>query len=224
MMTTSHPRPFAGYALIGFGLLVLLAQITGASLLGTFWPLIVMAPGLAFLYAAYTGGVKQADMAIPGSIVTGIGGILLFQNLTGHWASWAYAWALIPMFIGLGLSYAGQRKSDSKMLETGQGMVRWGGLAFIAFAAFFELFIFGAGSFLSTIVFPSLLIGGGFMLLKRNQPAKSKREVDVPVAATTRLMTDEKPKRDSRLAGDALQKRIDEVLAEPDDSEPPQIV
>jgi hypothetical protein len=223
-MAHSSSRPLAGYGLIGLGLLFLITQLTGWSILGAFWPFIVMAPGLAFLYAAYTGGIKQADMAIPGSIVTGIGGILLFQNLTGHWQSWAYAWALIPMFIGFGLSYAGQRKSDAKMLETGQGMVRWGGLAFIAFAAFFELFIFGAAGGLSGLLIPALLIGGGFLVLRqRGHSAGSQHEVVVPVVAESRLM-DEKPKRDGVLAGDALQKRIDEVLAESDKTQQPPIV
>jgi hypothetical protein len=42
-------------------------------------------------------------MAIPAAIVTGIGGILAYQNATGNWESWAYIWTLIPGFVGIGV-------------------------------------------------------------------------------------------------------------------------
>lgn len=221
-MTQSTSKPIAGYVLIGLGVLFLLLQITGASVFGTLWPLIVMLPGLAFLYGALTGGAKESGMAIPGSIITGIGGILMFQNLTGHWESWAYAWALIPLFLGLGLTFVGQRKNEPKTIQTGQGFVRWSGLGFIVLAAMFELMIFGGGGFLSNLLVPALLIGGGFLMLRQrrhpSEPVKIKNEVSIPYAASSRL-SDEKPKRDSVLVGDALQKRIDEALAEPDSSD-----
>jgi hypothetical protein len=42
-------------------------------------------------------------LLIPASIVSGIGGLLFWQNSTGNWESWAYAWTLIPGFVGIGL-------------------------------------------------------------------------------------------------------------------------
>jgi peptidoglycan/LPS O-acetylase OafA/YrhL len=42
-------------------------------------------------------------LAIPGSIIGGIGGILYYQNVTGDWASWAYVWTLIIGFVGVGM-------------------------------------------------------------------------------------------------------------------------
>ena len=47
--------------------------------------------------------VRAPGMAGPASIVGGVGGLLYWQNLTVNWESWAYAWALIPGFTGLGL-------------------------------------------------------------------------------------------------------------------------
>ena len=42
--------------------------------------------------------------AIAGSIVTTVGSVLLYQQTTGHWESWAYAWALVgPGAAGLGM-------------------------------------------------------------------------------------------------------------------------
>jgi hypothetical protein len=46
-------------------------------------------------------------MAVPASIVTGIGCILYYQNATGDFVSWAYMWTLIPGFVGVGLILAG---------------------------------------------------------------------------------------------------------------------
>ena len=42
-------------------------------------------------------------MAVPATIVAGIGGILAYQNATGDWTSWSYVWSLIPGFVGLGI-------------------------------------------------------------------------------------------------------------------------
>ena len=61
----------------------------------TTWPLQIIALGALFFVA----GIFSFSPAlfIPGSIVTGVGGILYYQNLTGNWGSWAYVWALIPV-------------------------------------------------------------------------------------------------------------------------------
>ncbi len=40
---------------------------------------------------------------MPSIIVGGIGGILAYQDYTGHWESWSYLWTLIPGFVGLGI-------------------------------------------------------------------------------------------------------------------------
>jgi hypothetical protein len=68
------------------------------------WPMIIEAVALGLLLLGLVIGVP--DMAVPATIVGGIGGILWYQNLTGNWASWAYAWALIPGFVGVGMLLA----------------------------------------------------------------------------------------------------------------------
>ena len=45
---------------------------------------------------------RESGLAIPGSIIAGIGGILYYQNATNDWESWAYAWTLIIGFVGVG--------------------------------------------------------------------------------------------------------------------------
>ena len=68
------------------------------------WPMFIVGIGLIFLVASVASG--NGDLAIPGLINLGIGGILYYQNLTGDWNSWSYSWTLIPGFIGLGILLA----------------------------------------------------------------------------------------------------------------------
>src|SRR5438552_19018391 len=106
MMTAERRegRPVIAIGLIGIGVLVFLGQLTGfGGMFSTFCPLFVAIPGLAFLYFAYTGDRKVAGLAVPGTVITGTGLILFYQNITGHWQSWAYVWTLYPLFVGLAL-------------------------------------------------------------------------------------------------------------------------
>jgi hypothetical protein len=98
---------------LGVILVVLGAVFIAANIIPSFhfllnqvnsWPMIIEAVALGLLLLGLVIGVP--DMAVPATIVGGIGGILWWQNLTGNWASWAYAWALIPGFVGVGMLLA----------------------------------------------------------------------------------------------------------------------
>jgi len=65
------------------------------------WPFIIIGIGLAFLIIGAATGVP--GLAVPACIIGGIGGLLYYQNVTGDWASWSYAWTLIPGFVGVGI-------------------------------------------------------------------------------------------------------------------------
>ncbi len=65
------------------------------------WPLTVVGLGLVFfIFAALA---RAPGLAIPGAIISGIGGLLYYQNASQDWESWAYAWTLIPGFVGVGV-------------------------------------------------------------------------------------------------------------------------
>ncbi len=65
------------------------------------WPLQIVGVGaLLGLLALVTW---SPGFWIPGAIIAGIGGLLYWQNWTGNWGSWAYAWTLIPGFVGIGI-------------------------------------------------------------------------------------------------------------------------
>lgn len=211
-MAAQQKHMVPGITLVAIGALFLLAQVFNFSIFGVLWPLLIILPGAAFLYAAFSGGKKQSGLAVPGSIITGTGLILMFQNLTGHWESWAYIWALYPVFLGWALSFMGQRTQNESVYETGRGFIRWGGISFVALAAFFELMIFDHGA-LGNLLLPIVLIGGGaWMLFHRQRPQiKEKRKV-----------TFSKAKNDySPIINEDLQRRIDQALAE-EESEPVQ--
>src|SRR5450759_3341618 len=69
------------------------------------WPLIIVGVGGMFMLSVLLGRVP--GLAVPACIIGGIGLLTYWQNLTGNWGSWAYAWALIPGFVGVGTILAG---------------------------------------------------------------------------------------------------------------------
>jgi hypothetical protein len=154
-----------GAILIAFGLLSLAGQIFRNINWGFFWPFIVIGIGAMFFVAMFAGGRQTAGFAIPGSIVGGIGLILLFQNITQHWESMSYFWTLIIMFVGAGIYIMGLYGGDAKQKQSGMGVMKVGLILFIIFGAFFELIF----SSFSNILFPILLILlGAYLVLTRS--------------------------------------------------------
>lgn len=102
-------------------------------------------------------------MAVPACVVGGIGGLLYWQNTTGNWQSWAYAWTPIPGFVGVGIIMAAALGEGGRQAVSG-GL--W--LAFISLMLFtiFGSF-FGAFGFLGDY-WPALLILVGLLILVQN--------------------------------------------------------
>jgi hypothetical protein len=128
---------------------------------GFLWPFIVIGIGALFFLAMVMGGRQSAAFAIPGSIISGIGLILLFQNITGRWESMSYFWTLIIMFVGIGIYLMGWYGGDASQRQSGWGVMKVGFVLFIVFGAFFEL-IFGS---FNNLIFPILLIVLGIYLI-----------------------------------------------------------
>lgn len=126
------------------------------------WPMIVVAVGAGLLIFGLLVGAP--GMAVPACIVAGIGLLLYWQNATGNWESWAYAWTLIPGFVGVGTILAGilgeGRLRDA--LEGGFWLIT---ISLVMFAIF--------GSFLGGMnlfgpYWPALLILLGLIILVRS--------------------------------------------------------
>ncbi|GAB4539457.1 MAG: hypothetical protein Fur002_04630 [Anaerolineales bacterium] len=71
----------------------------------TEWPLNMVLIGAAILVIGLATG--SPGMAVPASIVAGLGGIFYYQDLTHNYESWSYMWTLIPGFVGVGNLIAG---------------------------------------------------------------------------------------------------------------------
>lgn len=168
------PNLAAGVILVAVGVLLLVGRLFGISLARFLWPFYIVAPGVLLLIFALTTERSGEGLAIAGSIVTMVGLVLLYQNTTGHWQSWAYAWALVaPTSIGLGQVLYGALKGREHVVQTGLGLVKVGGIIFLVAAVFFELVI-GISGF-RYIGWPVLLIGLGVILLLRNLMSSRNR-------------------------------------------------
>ncbi|HSO10791.1 MAG TPA: hypothetical protein VLT51_00350 [Anaerolineales bacterium] len=162
-----------GAVLIAFGLLALAGQIFRSADWGFLWPFIVIGIGALFFVAMFAGGKQTAGFAIPGSIVGGIGLVLLFQNITHHWESMSYFWTLIIMFVGAGIYIMGLYSGDANQKKSGIGMMKLGLILFIIFGAFFELIF----SSFNNLLFPILLILlGAYLILSRSGLFGRKKE------------------------------------------------
>lgn len=154
-----------GAVMIAFGLLALASRVFRGVDWGFLWPFIIIAIGAVFFVAMFAGGKQTAAFAIPGSIVGGIGLVLLFQNITGHWESMSYFWTLIIMFVGAGIYLMGLYGGDAGQKKSGMGVMKVGLILFVIFGAFFELIF----SSFNNMLFPILLILlGAYLMLSRS--------------------------------------------------------
>jgi len=154
-----------GAILIAFGLLSLASQVFRAMDWGFLWPFIVIGIGALFFVAMFAGGKQTAGFAIPGSIVGGIGLVLLYQNITQHWESMSYFWTLIIIFVGAGIYIMGWYGGDANQKGSGMRVMKVGLILFIIFGAFFEMIF----SSFNNLIFPILLILlGAYLVVARS--------------------------------------------------------
>jgi len=122
------------------------------------WPLVVVGVGVLLLVIGLLTGA--AGLAVPACIVGGIGGLLYWQNASGNWESWAYAWTLIPAFVGVGIVLSGLLGGEGRQSVGGGGwLILISLVLFTVFGSFFgALGLVGA-------YWPVLLIALGLLIL-----------------------------------------------------------
>jgi hypothetical protein len=167
-----------GAILVIVGGILLAGQLLDVGLGDLGWPLIIVAIGVALLLIGLLV-VRESGMVVGGSVVTTVGLVLLYQDQTGHWESWAYAWALVgPAASGLGLAIWGLRSGDGGDVRNGT----WGFLGGLAFFAvgylFFEgvIGISGERLPLPEWSLPALVIGIGVVILIRGMLQRGEPE------------------------------------------------
>ena len=136
------------------------------------WPIWVIGPGLIFIAAGLISGVTE--LMIPGSIIGGIGLILYYQTVTGDWQSWAYAWALIVVFVGIGIFLANLFKGKLRNgVNEGGPPFMTGLILFLIFGSIFRA-AFGQSPLLGDY-WPVLLMAVGLWMLIRPFFRRSKK-------------------------------------------------
>ncbi|MDZ7705161.1 MAG: DUF5336 domain-containing protein [Trueperaceae bacterium] len=183
MNQTTQQNQIIGLVLIALGALLWLARASNFSVGAVLWPLFILVPGGALLVVALNDPQRN-NLAVPGSLLSVLGLIFLFQSITGYFESWAYIWALIPASIGAGRALQGHLSGNTKLVRKGEIAARNWLIGLAAFFIFFEVIIgIGGRGVFSNLLFPLLLIGAGLYLLSRNQ--ESAAETTPPGSSDT---------------------------------------
>ncbi len=126
------------------------------------WPFYVIGAGVLILLVGLLTG--EPRMAIPASIVAGVGGILYYQNIHNNdYSTWSFLWTLIPGFVGIGNILAGLFGDDTlHSLGRGVNLVVISAILFLIFAAIFHQL-----TFLGTYGLAGLLILFGLYVIGR---------------------------------------------------------
>ena len=171
-----------GALLIGFGLLSLVSRLFVGFSWGFLWPFLVIGFGALFFIAMFASGKSAAALAVPGSIIGGIGLVLLFQNIAHRWESMSYFWTLIILFVGVGIYIMGWYGDDAHQKRSGAKLMRVGFVLFVIFGAFFEMIF----SNFRSILFPILLIllGGYLIVMRSGLISRKNEEISAPVPPT----------------------------------------
>ena len=163
-----------GALLIAVGLLFLADQYWNLDLGHYGWPIYVIGLGLAVVLLGLTQR-SGSGLTTFGSMVTVLGLILFYQNLTDHWDSWAYAWTLIaPGGSGVGMALYGVRVGNAGMVRVGLWQIVTALGLFAAGFLFFEglVGISGRRFPLPNWVLPLAVIVLGLLLLFRGFTAR----------------------------------------------------
>ena len=125
---------------------------------GQAWPLIIVGIGVVLLLMAVLAAAP--GLAVPATIVSGIGGLLWWQNATGNWETWSFAWSLIPGFVGVGIILSGLLSGRIR-----ESLIGGGWMVLISLILFFIFGSFLGGLELFGAYWPILLIGLGLLML-----------------------------------------------------------
>src|SRR3954447_1093257 len=151
-----------GGAIVMFGFIGLVVTFADVDLShwlgGSGWTMLIVVPGLVLLAAGVlTNGSRALGLTIAGCVVTTIGSMLLAMDQLGRYDAWAYAWALIPAAVGLGLVVHGLRSRDRSFVTIGTRLAAVA-LGIFAVAGWFFETLFETGE-------PPLHLADGWPLL-----------------------------------------------------------
>jgi hypothetical protein len=167
--SSTTPAIGLGVALLLIGVLLFVGQLLDVGIDDVGWPAIVIGIGVVILVLGLFVNREQG-MVIGGTVVTTVGLVLLYQNTTGRWETWAYAWALVgPAASGLGMVLWGIRTADPAEIRNGTWALLGGLAIFVIGFLFFEgvIGISGEPLGLPEWLLPVVVIAIGVVVLAR---------------------------------------------------------
>ena len=133
------------------------------------WPVWTIGAGILIFIIGLLVGAP--GMAVPASIVTGIGCILYYQNANDDYGSWSYMWTLIPGFVGVGLILTGLLGENTRRnISSGVNLIIISVVLFLIFGT-----LFGGLAILGPYGPAILLIALGVYVLVRGFLRSPKR-------------------------------------------------
>ena len=146
----------SGLILIAMGAFFLVAQFIPNLFAGIdfamLWPFIPLGVGICLFFGGLLG---SAELLVPGTIVSGVGSILYYQNSTNNWDHWQL-WLLVPVFVGIGtiLFMLRAGKGLSKAIKSGAPPLIIGLILYVVFTGLN-----------SSLLFPLIFIAIGISIL-----------------------------------------------------------
>lgn len=148
-----------GVGIVAVGLIILLGKLGAFSFLGrTFWPLLILIPGIV-LHAMYIMRKVSPFMLLPAGILT-VYGLLFSLCNTWGWHLMAYLWPLLLLGVAIGLwEYAINDLSLSRIVYTWSVIVGLVSLLLLMISLLRTSIIY---------IIAVLLIGAGIWLVLNN--------------------------------------------------------
>lgn len=166
-LAVQHNWP--AFAVIGFGVFLLLSQVVGFNLIDVLWPGFIIAPGVLLMMPAHQSTEQHrsraAILAIPGAILATIGLLLFAMNITDHFEAWAYSWTLVLAAVPAAVMYMRRFDPTDRIHQRGYRLIRGLFLLFLGLAGLFEIIVFENFN----PVLPVLMIGFGIYLLRKQR-------------------------------------------------------
>jgi hypothetical protein len=173
----------AGLLLLVIGMVVLASEPLAEFIRGLgigedvlrWWPVLIIGLSLFFLVPGLLGGPSRrlrAGMVIPGALLVGVGGALLYTSLNDRWEAWFYLWSVIPFSFGLGMYAAGWIADAPAFKWIGSGIAVGGVVAYVVFGTAFGGEAFRLIAAIGILALGlALTIGGLAERLSRKSPA-----------------------------------------------------
>ncbi len=176
--SSANPGLALGAILVVVGLILFAGQAVDIGIGDLGWPSWIIGAGVALLLVGLLL-VKEQGIVVGGTVATVVGLVLLYQEATDHWESWAYAWALVgPAAGGFGMMLWGVRTGDRGAMRGGFWGLMGGLGMFVVGLLFFEgiIGISGRRLPLPDWTLPAAVIAIGVVMLLRGFIDRGSRD------------------------------------------------